>query len=140
MKAESATMPVSPYEIEYDGELAKITFYENVQELETVEGESKKWEYDIYFLHVRNRDNLIAHIENNVDAWTQTAKDLEYNDLASKIRTKRNGLLAECDWTQITDASLSSEEKEIWRVYRQALRDIPQQPEFPYRINWPVVE
>lgn len=41
------------------------------------------------------------------------------------VRKKRDELLAECDYTQLADAPFSSEEKQIWRTYRQALRDVP---------------
>ena len=44
-----------------------------------------------------------------------------------KIREKRNKLLAESDWTQVGDAVL--ENKEEWKTYRQALRDLPSQVE-----------
>ena len=51
------------------------------------------------------------------------------------LRKQRNVLLSNCDWTQGKDVpeSISS----IWAVYRQALRDIPQQPEFPINVTWP---
>ena len=34
--------------------------------------------------------------------------------------------------------SMSEEKKNAWRAYRQALLDVPQQPGFPYNIQWPV--
>jgi hypothetical protein len=42
------------------------------------------------------------------------------------IRQERNNRLAECDWTQLADAPLSSEKKQEFAEYRQALRDLPQ--------------
>ena len=39
------------------------------------------------------------------------------------LREKRNQLLAETDWTQIGDVVLAN--KEEWKTYRQALRDLP---------------
>ena len=41
------------------------------------------------------------------------------------LRTKRNKLLAECDWTILPSSPLSAEKQDAWKVYRQALRDIP---------------
>jgi hypothetical protein len=52
-------------------------------------------------------------------------------------RMMRNQLIEESDWTQLTDNVLSEEEMEQWVEYRQALRDIPQQPDFPENIIWP---
>lgn len=41
------------------------------------------------------------------------------------IIQERNKKLIESDWTQVNDNGLSDELKEAWRVYRQALRDLP---------------
>lgn len=46
--------------------------------------------------------------------------------LWSEVRAKRDALLAECDWTQVADAPLSANQKELWSAYRQLLRDLPQ--------------
>ena len=56
------------------------------------------------------------------------------DDLAREARARRAALLAASDWTQVADAPVSSS---AWAVYRQALRDIPEQPGFPDNINWP---
>lgn len=53
-----------------------------------------------------------------------------------EIREKRNRLLFECDWTQLTDSPLSVEKREEWAIYRQELRDITNYPS-PYSIIWP---
>lgn len=39
------------------------------------------------------------------------------------LREKRNQLLTESDWTQFGDVVLA--DKEEWKTYRQALRDLP---------------
>lgn len=44
----------------------------------------------------------------------------------SLVKQERNKLLALSDWTQILDAPMSTEQREAWGVYRQALRDVPQ--------------
>lgn len=56
--------------------------------------------------------------------------------LSAEMRYHRDMLLKDCDWTQFTDVSLST--KEAWAVYRQQLRDITSQPNFPYQVEWPV--
>lgn len=33
---------------------------------------------------------------------------------------------------------LSAEQKQAWKDYRVALLDVPEQPGFPYNIDWPV--
>jgi len=54
---------------------------------------------------------------------------------AKKARAQRNALLSDCDWTQLSDAPVDAED---WAMYRQALRDLPEQPGFPTDIEWPV--
>ena len=61
-------------------------------------------------------------------------------ELAAQVRTKRNRLLAESDWTQLADARAAMGEVKAaeWDVYRQALRGIPQQAGFPEDVVWPI--
>ena len=59
------------------------------------------------------------------------AKDAEQ---AKAVRTQRNQLLAESDWTQLADAPV---DKTTWSVYRQSLRDISSQKGFPWDVVWP---
>jgi hypothetical protein len=54
---------------------------------------------------------------------------------AASVRAERNSKLSETDWTQVYDAPV---DKNAWADYRQALRDIPNQPGFPWNIDWPV--
>jgi len=56
---------------------------------------------------------------------------------AAEARAQRNGLLLACDWTQLPDVPLSAEVKADWVEYRQSLRDVPQQEDFPTTIIWP---
>ena len=66
------------------------------------------------------------------EAAYKAQKDAEF---AKSARDSRDNLLSECDWTQISDATV---DKSAWATYRQALRDLPQQAGFPATINWPV--
>jgi hypothetical protein len=52
-------------------------------------------------------------------------------------RKDRDSLLAACDWTQVPDSPLSAEKRTAWGVYRQNLRDVPKQANFPFTIQWP---
>jgi hypothetical protein len=49
------------------------------------------------------------------------------------VRAERNLKLAQCDWTQLSDAPVDAA---AWAVYRQALRDITTQAD-PFNIIWP---
>lgn len=55
----------------------------------------------------------------------------------NKVRNSRNLELAASDWTQLPDATISSDQKILWAAYRQSLRDIPQQNGFPWNVVWP---
>jgi len=41
------------------------------------------------------------------------------------LRAERNRLLAATDWTQMPDVPLTQAERDAWKAYRQALRDLP---------------
>lgn len=63
----------------------------------------------------------------------------EKDSAANSAKLKRDQLLLDSDWSQLPDVqSKMSEEKKIkWAVYRQDLRDITDQPQFPFEIIWP---
>ena len=56
----------------------------------------------------------------------------------AKVREQRIQLLKACDWTQISDydLGLTSETRDAWAAYRQALRDLADAPN-PFDITWP---
>jgi hypothetical protein len=55
---------------------------------------------------------------------------------AKSVRSERNTLLRDCDWTQLADSPVAN--KAAWVQYRQALRDISSQAGFPWSVVWPV--
>ena len=59
---------------------------------------------------------------------------LDTERLARRVRAERDRLLTESDWTQLPDIPEATKLK--WQEYRQALRDITQQPD-PFNIVWP---
>lgn len=50
------------------------------------------------------------------------------------VRALRNQRLAECDYTQLPDFPGNKSE---WVLYRQQLRDLPQEQSDPHNIAWP---
>ncbi|HEL3849965.1 TPA: phage tail assembly chaperone [Stenotrophomonas maltophilia] len=54
-----------------------------------------------------------------------------------EARRQRVALLRASDWTQGEDCQLTPELKAALAAYRQKLRDLPAQPEFP-DCGWPV--
>jgi hypothetical protein len=45
--------------------------------------------------------------------------------LTDRMRQERDALLAQSDWTQMSDSPLSDSKKQEWASYRQAMRDFP---------------
>lgn len=51
----------------------------------------------------------------------------ELQTVNTELRELRNAILKDTDWTQVSDAPLSNEQKERYKIYRQKLRDLPSQ-------------
>ena len=137
-KTFSSERPATPFKIENirDGKCT-VLFFDNIEETEDEEGNTV-YQYDLYVLDkVNYRVNLQETIENNYDEWLNMAIDYDFNTFAKEIRAKRDKLLNETDWTQMKDTALSEQKQEQYRVYRQALRDVPEQEGFPYDVVWP---
>lgn len=56
------------------------------------------------------------------------------------IKCIRNFLLSESDWVFMEDSNCSSEDKELWKIYRSKLRNIPQEQEnlMPNQVLFPI--
>ena len=85
--------------------------------------------------------NAVPHFEDGTLflGWTTislTSQELAEaeSEQASIVRSARNSVLSACDWTQVADAPV---DKIAWATYRQALRDLPSQPGFPWSVTWP---
>lgn len=55
-----------------------------------------------------------------------------------QIRVERCDKLCSSDWTQVADSALVTAKIDEWKVYRQALRDLPQTYTDPDDVVWPV--
>lgn len=58
-------------------------------------------------------------------------------DAEKSVRAKRDSLISETDYLLASDYPISAEDLEAVKVYRQALRDVPQQAGFPFDVVWP---
>lgn len=57
-------------------------------------------------------------------------------ELWSEIRAERDQRLEASDWSCLPDVPLSNEQKELWKKYRQDLRDITNSAD-PRNVIWP---
>ena len=74
----------------------------------------------------------LTHIIDGKFIIDQSSIDLQW----LSIKTLRNRLLSECDWTcSVTDYCPWN--KSDWVVYRQALRDMSKAPN-PFQVIWPI--
>ena len=104
--------------------------------------ESTKLAYDLGW-----QDNTVAITETEVSdltGWTylkgyapKKTEEQKLNELATEIRSKRNSLLAETDYLLMPDYPISKEYLEKVKEYRQELRDITKQDEFPKEVTFP---
>ena len=58
-------------------------------------------------------------------------------DAEKSVRAKRDSMISETDYLLASDYPISAEDLEAVKVYRQALRDVPQQEGFPFDVVWP---
>lgn len=78
-----------------------------------------------------------TEIQNRADVRAVLNKHNPNSPGWNEIRNKRNILLQETDWTQLADAPLSLERKEMYAAYRQLLRDLPQNHSDTLSIKFP---
>ena len=86
--------------------------------------------------HATSKGNVPFTAEEETEwAAEQTVWEAGANDRkAAEVRTERNAKITACDWRMLIDSPGSAG----WKVYRQALRDVPQQAGFPDAVVWPV--
>ena len=92
------------------------------------------------------RQEALDNIERRRIEQEREQEEQERNrDYLEILKNIRNQLLMQSDWTQLPDVQLSEDQKESWRIYRQQLRDLPENVEDPKPLvldmnhpDWPV--
>lgn len=83
-------------------------------------------------------DSQIGGTYNGSSFTRMTVTDIRTDaEKKEAARKNRDGRLSFCDWTIMPDSPLSDSDKAAWQTYRQALRDVPEQENFPDNIAWP---
>jgi hypothetical protein len=98
-----------------------LQWYDTWGEVEYNDGTANERieELGIFEQAIQTHNNEVQRIENEKIA-TEAARDYW-----EELRFLRNEKLNECDWTQVADVQLSDAQKVEWTLYRQALRDLP---------------
>lgn len=82
-------------------------------------------------------DWAVPRLIDGVWSSEQVPAPVAYEDAPvteEQVRSKRDWLLSQCDWTQLPDAPV---ETSMWTSYRQELRDVTLQEGFPENVVWP---
>jgi len=99
--------------------------------------EQGAYKVNMFIPHNRETQKLVPaepYIQNGwaytVQVADKTAEDIasEVDTKAAQLRRQRDIALMNSDWTQVLDAPV---DRTAWATYRQALRDLPQDPNFP---------
>lgn len=104
--------------------------------------ESTKLAYELGW---QNNHVLITDTEvSDLNGWTylkghapKKTEEQKLNELATTIRSKRNSLLAETDYFLMNDYPIKPEYLARIKNYRQELRDITKQENFPTAVVFP---
>lgn len=83
---------------------------------------------------------LPSYWSNESMSWVAMLPQSELIAIAeSSVRSRRNAVLRDTDWTDTISAKdrLGEESYRAWQAYRQALRDITEQPGYPLDVVWP---
>ena len=147
------------FTVNREGDRAVIIFYTDIKEIQREDGETA-WEAVSWTLESSWTDNIMERITEQQAAWLAEAQADAYAEAAAKARSLRDKLLTESDAMtaldrfgmnlpdKVTATTMLTVVKEIltalWSItkgeigqYRQALRDLPEQPGFPFEIEWP---
>lgn len=163
-KVESTIKPNSFRIGERKDNRIEVVFFDDIEEItKTSEDGTEQtiYSYYEYPISVVYRDNLEDYINEDIETWLNLAKDNFINARAAEIRSIRNQLLTESDNYVLIDrlgitipdnisattmldvlkqlfSNLGDVLNGPWAKYRQALRDITKQPNFPFDVDFPI--
>jgi hypothetical protein len=66
-----------------------------------------------------------------------TVETLPVAQATKNVKAERDRLLAETDWVVAKAYETQTPVPQEWAEYRQSLRDLPLQPNFPHDVSWP---
>ena len=82
--------------------------------------------------NVEISEEVFRNIERYVWNGTDMVRDpdFEVKRRSAEVRAKRNELLCQTDKYMLADFPVAEDERELYRQYRQYLRDVPEQEDF----------
>lgn len=122
------------------------TVYQSAESL----SDEQRIKFKVYFIVDADRPELTntqkygdpiftiigANVERSYPVVNKTPDEINRDNLtkANEVRADRNSRLSATDWRFRSDMTPS----QAWIDYCQALRDVPNQPGFPWQVQWPV--
>lgn len=86
---------------------------------------------------VNSQDLWDEVVAGSVTAYAAPSDSVLY----AELRSTRDTLLADSDWTQVGDlvssGAMTADKLAEWKTYRQSLRDLPANTSDPSSITWP---
>ncbi len=144
--------------IQRAGGVATVTFAVNIQQAQPGENGEERFTADLYTVQLDDVGDVEARVK--AEPFLAALMQHDREETAAHVRATRNALLAASDaqvafdrysfdlpehvtaatmlttFVGLIDA-LRNLTAGSWAKYRQALRDLPAQPGFPYHIEWP---
>ena len=84
---------------------------------------SEKIYKNVNGVKVEMQGEELAYFEKLRNDFKNESKKTSFDNSLENLRIKRNSLLAESDWTVLSDSPIA--DKTAWKTYRQQLRDFP---------------
>lgn len=150
---DSVTLLVEDKWIAVDGVIVRFPngfiLIEEHKDLWALHWKNGKGEYQFsdpplnYFFDASEYDKFVAPYVAQWETEKNRQKlefETEWNKLENvelRARNQRNSLLLETDYILMPDYPINEEQRAMWVTYRQALRDLPEQENWPYDIIWP---
>ena len=164
-KTESTIRPLNFKIGDHKGNLIEVVFFDDIEEVKRTSEDGSEQTVYLYYEYTVNivyRNDLESYINDNYETWLQMAKDNFIASKSAEIRAIRDKLLADSDKHVLIDrlgieipetinaATMLSVIKDLfsslgnilngdWSTYRQALRDITKQPNFPFDVDFPTI-
>lgn len=100
--------------------------------------EDEFYSYDLHRVIIPYRVGIEEDLKDNPQKWINFVLEKNKKELEKNARDKRDKLLLETDKYMLPDYPIEEKEKDKIKEYREFLRNIPEQKNFPYDIRWEI--
>lgn len=101
--------------------------------------DENEWKDHAYFVKSPRNDGEVGWILLPNGEWQTNEVQPTIEELALRVKGRRDKYLTLSDKYMLSDFPITEEKRQEWVLYRQQLRDIPQQQGFPTDVIWPTM-